>query len=92
MVEMINNSNKVTKVPSSTQEYYESLGWTVKKQTKNVSRETKKEENSNEYLDKPISEWTTNELKEYVEENKIKLAKNAKLPDVKAAVKKHLEG
>lgn len=89
MVKMITNAGRLVNIPNSVRASYEALGWKEYKEEKPAK--TKQEKKKPEYLDKPISEWTKTQLKDYADTNKVILDGVTKVEEVRAIVKKHLE-
>lgn len=97
----INKNGKMLKVPSSTKAYYERIGYVaetvmepaeVPEENTGVVDDDADDWGDEDYnVDKPISQWTAEELDAYVIENEVDLNGSKEIADIRAAVKAHLE-
>lgn len=92
MKKLISNAGRIITVPTSTEGYYKTLGWKEYKESKPAKQKAVKEEAKPEYIDKPISGWTKEQLKDYADKNGVDLSEVSKVEDVRKLVKEHLEG
>ena len=76
MVKITNGDKIITVSQGSYNMLYKGLGYSIvrEKDVKVVSDETKEEEQKDSLIEKPISEWTKNEVKKFAQENDIDIS------------------
>lgn len=95
MLKMKKGNREIT-IPNTTKSIYENMGYKeiVDEILEDVQPEVEEVEDQIEevedYTDKPIADWTTAELKDFVSENKIDLKGAKKTPEVREIVKAYL--
>lgn len=97
---MINGAGTVRTVPGSVIAQYERMGYTKYNESKAHSFEDVRHEIEPEnipavesdVLDKPLAEWTKEEMKEYALANNIDLSSAKKVTEVREIIRTHMEG
>lgn len=92
-VKLVKGRTKRT-VPESVAKNFLALGYSIANEE---VKETKKQKPEKApapvpYIDKPIGQWSKQELKEYADNNEIDLTGVTKADEVREIIKAHLEG
>lgn len=97
-VRLINEKGTVRTVPESVKKrFVDLLGYKEYAESEDTNfeeqqAENKKDTKDDKKIEKPLSEWTQEELKQYAEDNKIDLSGVKKKTEVLERIKRHMEG
>ena len=93
MVKITNGDKIITVSQGSYNMLYKDLGYNIvrEKDVKVVSDETKEEEQKDSLIEKPISEWTKNEVKKFAQENDIDISQTKNPAEAKNIISNWLK-
>lgn len=90
-VKLVKGRTKRT-VPESVAKNFLALGYSIANEEVKETKKQKHEKTPVPYADKPIGQWSKQELKEYADNNDIDLTGVTKADEVREIIKAHLEG